>query len=439
VSEQLADLDELVLRCRNKVARSYIKEAVRSYKAGAYRAAIVTTWIAIVFDYLDKLRELEISGHKDAKKELEEFEKHRKANDVKKSLDFERELLDNAKDRYEFISPYEHLDLSRLMEDRHRCAHPSMNSVEEIYKPTAEMSRLHIRNAITAMLQNPPVQGKAALDSITKDLESDYFPTSGEEAQKVLKSGPLGKPRDSLVRNLTIVLVKRLLLEDLADKPHAQACAALNAVREMHPELATDVLKEKLSSVTGSVSDDRYHVAVKFLALIPDTWQFLDDGAKAKTENYAETMVGDQVVKGFGFALRLAGIREKVEERIPDLSDDELIEVARTFSQELPERLADRALERYARATSWNDANSLANKLILPSINLLAKPYLERLFAAGEENGEVKYSHQYKEVLKAILNSGVLTDAEFAALMNHHELADQFDELIPDIAQGVEE
>ncbi|PVV21094.1 MAG: hypothetical protein B6D74_12205, partial [gamma proteobacterium symbiont of Ctena orbiculata] len=363
MSEQLADLDELVLRCRNKIARSYIKEAVRSYKAGAYRAAIVTTWIAIVFDYLDKLRELEISGHKDAKKELEEFEKHRKANDVKKSLDFERELLDNAKDRYEFISPYEHLDLSRLMEDRHRSAHPSMNSVEEVYKPTAEMARLHIRNAITAMLQYPPVQGKAALDSIKKDLESDYFPTSSDEAQKVLKSGPLGMPRDSLVRNLTIVLVKRLLLEDLSDKPHAQTCAALNAVREMHPEMATDVLKEKLSSVAGSVSDDRYHVAVKFLALIPDTWQFLDDGVRAKTENYANTMEGDQVVNGFGYALRVQEISEQVEARIPELSDEELIEVSRTFSEELPEKLADRALERYANATSWNDANWLANKL----------------------------------------------------------------------------
>lgn len=436
MTEQLADLDELVLRCRNKVARSYIKEAVRSYKAGAYRAAIVTTWIAIVFDYLDKLRELEISGHKDAKKELEEFEKHRKANDVKKSLDFERELLDNAKDRYEFISPYEHLDLSRMMEDRHRCAHPSMNSAEEAYKPTAEMARLHIRNAITAMLRNPPVQGKAALDSIMKDLDSGYFPTSSEEAHKVLKSGPFGKPRDSLVRNLIIVLVKRLLLEDLSDKPHAQTCAALNAVREMHPELATEALKEKLSDISSGVSDERYHVVVKFLTLIPDTWQFLDDGAKAKTENYADTMEGGQIVEGFGFALRLAEIRDRVEARIPDLSDEELIEVSRTFSQELPERLADRVLERYTAATSWDDANSLANRLILPNIDLLGRPHLKQLFFAGQENGEVKHSHQYKEVLKAIVSSGVFTDAEFSNLMTQHVLDDHFGELMPVEVQG---
>lgn len=435
MSEQLADLDELVLRCRNKVAKGYIKEAVRSYKAGAYRAAIVTTWIAIVFDYLDKLRELEISGHKDAKKELEEFEQHRKANDVKKSLDFERELLYNAKDRYEFLSPYEHMDLSRLMEDRHRCAHPSMNSVEEVYKPTAEMARLHIRNAITSMLQNPPVQGKAALDSIMKDLESDYFPTSSQDAQKVLKSGPLGKPRDSLVRNFTIVLLKYLMLEDLSDKAHAQACAAMNALKELHTELSTNALKEKLSDIVNGVSDDRYYVVVKFLALIPDTWQFLDDGAKAKIESYAETMEGSQVIKGFGYALRLTEIKERVEGRIPTLTDEELIEVVRTFSYELPELLADRVLERYAGATSWNEANFLANRLVLPSINLLDRQHLELLFTAGQDNGEVKYSHQYNEILKAIVNSGELSDVEFAELMNRHELADQFGELMPEMVE----
>ena len=37
----LEDLDELTLRCRDEKARLYIREAVASYRVGAFRASIV--------------------------------------------------------------------------------------------------------------------------------------------------------------------------------------------------------------------------------------------------------------------------------------------------------------------------------------------------------------------------------------------------------------
>lgn len=55
----LQDLDELVLKCRDERARAYIREAVLCFKAGAYRSAIVATWIAVAFDVIDKIPELE--------------------------------------------------------------------------------------------------------------------------------------------------------------------------------------------------------------------------------------------------------------------------------------------------------------------------------------------------------------------------------------------
>lgn len=57
--EYFVDLDELVLRCRDEQARQYIAEAVACYRAGAFRACIVMTWTAVVFEYIHKLRELE--------------------------------------------------------------------------------------------------------------------------------------------------------------------------------------------------------------------------------------------------------------------------------------------------------------------------------------------------------------------------------------------
>ena len=109
----LIDLDELSLRCRDKQAREYIQEAVASYKAGAFRSCIVSTWIAVVLDFLHKLKELEMTGDARAKAKLEEFEKIRAAGDtsLKEALDFERGVLDVAANDFELLSPLEKEDL----------------------------------------------------------------------------------------------------------------------------------------------------------------------------------------------------------------------------------------------------------------------------------------------------------------------------------------
>lgn len=62
----LADLDELLLKCRNSPSRVQIEEAIACYNAGAYRACIVTAWIAVVYDFLFKLNELELTGDADS-------------------------------------------------------------------------------------------------------------------------------------------------------------------------------------------------------------------------------------------------------------------------------------------------------------------------------------------------------------------------------------
>jgi hypothetical protein len=162
--EHLVDLDELVLRCRDEQARRYIAEAVACYKVGAFRSTIVATWIAVIFDFIYKLRELELTGDAKAKQKLEEFEKIRRNNDITGALNFEKNILNLAKDEFQLLSPMEHADLSRLLSDRNRCAHPSMNSIEDTYQPSAELARYHLRNAVTCLLQRPPVQGKAAIE-----------------------------------------------------------------------------------------------------------------------------------------------------------------------------------------------------------------------------------------------------------------------------------
>ncbi len=73
--ETFIDLDELIIRCRDKQAKKFIQEAVACYRAGAFRSCIVATWNAVVFDFLHKLRELELLENGEASNLLTQFEK----------------------------------------------------------------------------------------------------------------------------------------------------------------------------------------------------------------------------------------------------------------------------------------------------------------------------------------------------------------------------
>src|ERR1700694_395908 len=150
--DRIADLDELALKCQDKKANTHLREAIACYQAGAMRAAIISTWIAVAFDFIDKIHTLESQGDAQAKKFAEEFRKIRQSSDLPGALAFERQILDRAHTGLQLISDLEFADLSRLFEDRHRCAHPSMITDEELYQPTAEQVRYLMRSAVNSML-----------------------------------------------------------------------------------------------------------------------------------------------------------------------------------------------------------------------------------------------------------------------------------------------
>jgi hypothetical protein len=275
ISAHLVDIDELALHSRNEKARLYLSEGVACYKAGAFRACIVTTWIAVVFDFLAKLDELASMGDKNARGRLDEFEQIRVAQDIKKSMEFERQIPEMARQEFLFISAIEQEDLVRLHQDRHRCAHPSMNRDGEAYRPTAELARCHLRNAVEHLLMHPPVQGKAALDYLMQQVSSDYFPSDTEKAIDVFSAGPLTNPRDALIRNFAHSLLKKALLDDLKSGELQRLIAALNALRNLHVQVTNNALMEKLDTVCSRVDDNNMGRILELLGRVPDTLQYI--------------------------------------------------------------------------------------------------------------------------------------------------------------------
>lgn len=405
--EHLADLDELVLRCRDNVARTHIEEALASYRAGAYRSCIVSTWIAVVYDYIHKLRDLDLSGDKLAKKKLKEFEDICKKHDVSGSLLFEKNVILQQHEDFELITPLERVDLERLFEDRNRCAHPSMNSPEETYAPTAELARLHLRNAVTHVLQRRPTQGKAVIDKLIAEIRSPYFPTNSQEAKDYLKRGPLGQPREALVRNWVIVILKGMLL----DKDfQLQLSAALEASRALHRESVEATLKEQTSKIYRLISDKTLYRGLRFQALLADVWQYLEDDVTTRLELYIKNVPGRQLSTALGYALEIDALKSFALEKIESLSEEEL---GNCISTDANKGYLAKSLAFYFDSHSWNQANERAIKLVIPLAEFIELNDFEKILEEASDNGEISHSHRFIDLMQIIRETGTISERKF--------------------------
>ncbi|MGI0486196.1 hypothetical protein ACN4EK_12210 [Pantanalinema rosaneae CENA516] len=386
--EGLADIEALSMSCCSEYSKEYISEAILCYRAGAYRAAIVSTWIAVVFDLIDKIRELSLSGDANAKQLEQQYEKYlqqiEEGNDqgVKLALEFERGILVVCKEKLQFFDQQQFIDLCRLREDRHRCAHPSFQKVGQIYQSSAEQARLHLRNAITHVLSQPPVQGKAALTELVSLVSSTYFPTETSKALTQLKNSPLQKPTEALVNGF----VDRMLLGfvDINSPLHrrTQVIAAINAILQMYPREGEIRLTKQLNKLTF-FSDVQFLDVVILVASIVSAWSFLNKSSQEKVAEFIRIGFTYDVIKVLHLLSKLKPLEQPIKARIAMLSFEELAQAISSYNLGAPAK--ERALQFLSMVSSWNRANEVFDKVILPIFDELEKSDIMQIIRFPKE------------------------------------------------------
>ncbi|MCB1948420.1 hypothetical protein [Nitrosomonas sp.] len=408
MASPLSDLDQLILKCRDEKAKSYIQESVSCYKAGAFRSAIISTWIAVSFDIIDKLKELSLTGDKEAINQLQEFESALNTGDINRSLKFERNLLGIAKDKFELISHIEFIDLERLQQDRNRCAHPSMTSDGDIFNPSAELARVHIRSAVEYLLQYPPAQGRYALETLVKEVNSEYFPTNLDKAITALENSPLFKARKSLVKNFIIILLKKILNETQDYKEELRITTALNAIMEIHRGFYNSTLEERLSNLFKTVDDTKIYKTFPILFRLSESWEFLEPDVKQKLEAYVENLPTEQFDE-IDFLLSHTGLSSFAIKRIRKATRKELDESLFFY---LPQQISDRMVELYVSSSNFADANSFAST-ILRYAHDFTKKQVEEIVKESGKNSQIKESIKLTKVINELRKNKEVTNEEF--------------------------
>ncbi len=422
IKENLADLDELILRCRSDIAKDYISEAVLCYKAGAFRQCIVASWIAVVYDIVYKLQELKITEDRRAIEVINDFESIHQRSDLSSSLKFEREILEIAKE-FEFITEQECTDLSRLKDDRNRCAHPSMNTLEEIYRPSAELARSHLRNAVVYLLQYPPSQGKAALMSLETSVKSNYFPKSSDEALRYFKNSPLAKARSSLVRNFLIILVKGFLSDTLNDADEIRYAAALNAVCNMYHDLTQETFKSKLNDIFQKLDDEHLSKSIRFLELILDTWQYLKDDSRSRINNYVVSLPSSELDPFLCLALEISELHDLACQRINEINDHRIIKKLMSYKNRT--ELTSRVIELFKIADLVNTAEDISLSILIPLINNFDNNQLEEIIKSAFRYfgpDEAMRLPSRIQLLRTIYDTSSISDEEFKSILSRNNI-----------------
>ncbi|MCY7407710.1 MAG: hypothetical protein LH631_10125, partial [Alkalinema sp. CAN_BIN05] len=145
----MLDFDEVLVTIKNPQIKKYVDEAVKSYRIGNYRSAILSIWVAAMFDLVKKFEILVDQREKSAIDKWKILKP--KIEDHK---NWEKELIHAAKD-VAMISRYEADSLENLVKTRNRYAHPSFDDIGILFDPTPEEVRYFIRTLYDIVLSQP--------------------------------------------------------------------------------------------------------------------------------------------------------------------------------------------------------------------------------------------------------------------------------------------
>lgn len=207
----MRSLEDLVGSVYDSESREHLREATRAYDAGAFKASIVSLWVAVAVDLMAKVRHLADQGEPAAVQHIKSLDRAIQARDKSALMSLERDLLDKCRDAYEFIDARDHDMLTRLQNDRHICAHPAFVSPEVVFEPTAELVRAHVATVVDAVLRHGPTPGRKAVDRFTTEIAGNAWPSRTDDLRGYLRERYFSRGKAVVRRNLAKVIVKGCL------------------------------------------------------------------------------------------------------------------------------------------------------------------------------------------------------------------------------------
>jgi hypothetical protein len=400
LSDSLQSLEALVLSVRDRSSARLAEEAINAYHAGAFRAAILSIWVAVCADIISKLRELATGGDAAAEKDIKRLQGWIERHELKSLQQFENSLIEVARDKFQMLFGHEATALVRLRDDRHLCAHPAFVSDEEFFTPTAELTRSHIKHAILYLLSRAPVQGKQLIERFDRDLLGGSLPIKRDEIELVLRQNYLASARPASVVNLIKALAKSLVgSEAYAYKGKEERIAmALAALGRIAPGVYESDLPPVIERLGVELGDSAILSMCYYIGEESRIWEWLGHAGQARILAKIDSAPLSEVrVALTARHIETIGARLLTRLKAEGTSTlEEILQIApaRAFIEEV--------LSLYGASTNYRMAEARGTQLLVPHAQYLHQSDIESLDRLIQEN-------RYNQIVHASQTAAVLS------------------------------
>jgi len=412
------DIDELIIKCSDNNSKLFIEEAVKSYKAGAYRACINNTWLALVMNITFKIEQLALMNDAEAIKQKDILDKIKVQNNIAGMLNFERDILKTAKEKFEFFDDITLIDLERIKEDRNRCSHPLLNIDNEPFIPSAELARHHLYLAVDKVISEGNVFGKAALDKILQLINNPIFPMWYDDAEKVLKNSFLSSPKKSLVVNLIKVLIKEILNNDKDWRFNIPKENVLQYLFKYFRDITEETFRNMFNKIIDVTNSLHLRNVRTFFSIDSIIWEILTDDTKIMIQQYVQNLPSENF-EDIDSWLSFEPTKQKAQFRISCANRDELMLHTAFFI--VPKEIRERILELYLQSRNYNEANIFSDT-VASAVADAGKDELLNFIPKIRENSQVYDSNNLGSVLWKIRNCNLFTHEELNSLFQSNGL-----------------
>ena len=411
MQNHLTDLDELLEGVRNDRSREYISEAISTYRAGAYRSAIIATWVAVCIDIIDKIRELSLEGDKRAKN-LETRLDKLKDTSIKDFQIYENSLLEYAQKNILIISSHESVLLQRIKDDRNFCAHPDFINDAQGEQITAEGARAHIVNACNILLHHTPIRGKILIKRIEKLVAEISFSPDEETAYIVLSSEHylnFGRAQDSVFRNLTAIFLKNIFKGNRFSYSRIERLSsALQAISKLKSDVYGNTLKERLDSQLSDMTDAR----LKRIFLLPHLWSRIGNPIQKRIIELVLTLPPNDIIK---YKLNLSAekipaIKSALITRFESFEDNNKLKVIAGCPIKEFKTLA---IQTFIASGNYNIAHTNGQQYLLPYAPYFDRDDLQNILNESRENSQILPARGMEEIFISFFNETKQTIPEY--------------------------
>lgn len=392
-SVSIHDLDELLLAVRDPESKRLLMDAINAYRGGACRSALISTWVAVAYDIIAKIRELSSQGDAAALAFIQDLDSAIQQNTVEKLQRIERELLDTARTKFELLTRHEADHLDHLKQDRNACAHPAFVAPEQIFAPTPESVRAYLAHAVLYLLRHPPVQGKVALERLRRDILGNAFPTEKAKIETVMRENYLFKAREMSV----VAIAKNLFLAPIRSNKadyigkELELAYAFASVGKSHAALFEQHIPTFVQKVCAETGEPEIFAFFRYVAAEPRIWSWLDQSSRIRLTTLLEKTQLKTLSKWRAFdAMHVADIQAVLQPRFQALEDVEKYDV---IAQNPHPAFTQEAIRLYCDSGSFRGAERNGIQLLLPHATFIDSGMLGTLMQGIVENSYDQIIH----------------------------------------------